>query len=67
MKGSLFHDLYHFLKVQYTYKLSNNRFSIFTLKFISTVGACDVIDDDVTKNDVIEVMSLKMMSLKRFH
>ena len=67
MKGSLFHDLYHFLKVQYTYKLSNNRFSIFTLKFISTVGACDVIDDDVTKNDVIEVTSLKMMSLKRCH
>ena len=67
MKGSLFHDLYHFLKVQYTYKLSNNRFSIFTLKFISTVGACDVIDDDATKNDVIEVTSLKMMSLKRCH
>ena len=54
VKGSFFHDLYHSLKVQYTYKLSNNRVSIFTLKFISTVGACDVIENDVIENDVIE-------------
>ena len=68
VKGSVFHDLYHSLKVQYTYKLSNNRVSIFTLKFISTVGACDVIEDDVIELKMMSVhqmMSLKPMSLKR--
>ena len=63
VKGSFFHDLSHSLKVQYTYKLSNNQVSIFTLKFIST---CDVIEDDVTKMmSVHQMMSLKPMSLKR--